>query len=67
MHRPFNLRRRTSYPWFGHAVIFVAKADGLMALSDQLESQLADIQTDSRRLLEAVLCDALAPALEKAV
>jgi type I restriction enzyme S subunit len=40
----------------------VAKVDALMALCDQLESQLTTTQTDSRRLLEAVLEEALAPA-----
>jgi type I restriction enzyme, S subunit len=33
----------------------VAKVDELMALCDQLEAQLTATQTDSRRLLEAVL------------
>lgn len=40
----------------------VAKVDELMALCDQLETQLASTATDSRRLLEAVLHDALLPA-----
>lgn len=40
----------------------VAKVDELMALCDQLEAQLSTTQTDSRRLLEAVLDAALAPA-----
>jgi type I restriction enzyme S subunit len=40
----------------------VAKVDELMALCDQLEAQLTITQTDSHRLLEAVLEDALAPA-----
>ena len=40
----------------------VAKVDELMALCDQLEAQLTTTQTDSRRLLEAVLEVALAPA-----
>lgn len=40
----------------------VAKVDELMALCDQLETQLADTANDSRRLLEAVLHDALLPA-----
>ena len=40
----------------------VAKVDELMALCDQLEAQLSQSQTDSRRLLEAVLDAALAPA-----
>lgn len=38
----------------------VAKVDELMALCDQLEAQLLITGTDSRRLLEAVLRDALA-------
>jgi type I restriction enzyme S subunit len=42
----------------------VAKVDELMALCDQLEDQLNTTQTESRRLLEAVLHEALAPALE---
>lgn len=40
----------------------VAKVDELMALCDQLEAQLTRTQTDSRRLLEAVLEVALEPA-----
>ena len=40
----------------------VAKVGELMALCDQLEAQLTTTQTDSRRLLEAVLEAALAPA-----
>ena len=40
----------------------VAKVDALMALCDQLEAQLTTTQTDSRRLLEAVLDTALTPA-----
>ncbi len=40
----------------------VAKVDELMALCDQLEAQLTQSQTDSRRLLEAVLEAALTPA-----
>ena len=39
----------------------VAKVDALMALCDQLEAQLTTTQTDSRRLLEAVLEAALTP------
>jgi len=41
----------------------VAKVDELMALCDQLEAQLATTHTDSRLLLEAVLHEALAPAV----
>jgi type I restriction enzyme, S subunit len=40
----------------------VAKVDELMALCDQLETLLTITETDSRRLLEAVLEAALAPA-----
>ncbi|MBK5205468.1 MAG: restriction endonuclease subunit S [Polaromonas sp.] len=39
----------------------VARVDSLMALCDQLEAQLTTTQTDSRRLLEAVLDAALIP------
>ncbi len=37
----------------------VAKVDALMVLCDQLEAQLTTIQTNNRRLLEAVLHQAL--------
>jgi type I restriction enzyme S subunit len=40
----------------------VAKVEGLMALCDRLEAQLTTAQTESRRLLEAVLHEAVAPA-----
>lgn len=40
----------------------VAKVDELMALCDQLEAQLTTTETDSRRLLEAVLQEALGNA-----
>ena len=43
----------------------VAKVDELMALCDQLEAQLTTTEADSRRLLEAVLYEALAPAPEE--
>jgi len=36
-----------------------------MALCDQLETQLNTTETDSRRLLEAVLHEALIPVLDK--
>ena len=42
----------------------VARVDELMALCDQLEAQLTNIQTDSRYLLEALLHEALSPARE---
>ena len=40
----------------------VAKVEELMALCDRLEAQLTTTQTGSRRFLEAVLHQALAPA-----
>ncbi len=43
----------------------VARVDELMALCDQLEAQLTTAAADSRRLLEAVLHEALAPVLEE--
>jgi type I restriction enzyme S subunit len=43
----------------------VAKENELMALCDQLEAQLTTTETDNRRLLEAVLHEALAPALQR--
>ncbi len=44
----------------------VAKVDELMALCDALEAQLTAAQTDSRRLLEAILHEVLAPAMGNA-
>ena len=44
----------------------VTKVDELMVLCDQLESQLTVTDKDSRQLLEAVLHEALAPALAEA-
>ena len=41
----------------------VAKVDELMALCDKLDAQLTTTQADSRRLLEAVLHEALAQAV----
>jgi len=43
----------------------VAKVDELMALCDQLETQLTTTQSESRHLLEAILHEALNPTLEK--
>lgn len=40
----------------------VAKVDELMALCDRLEAQLTTTHTDSRRLLEALLYEVLAPS-----
>lgn len=44
----------------------VSKVDELMALCDHLENELTITKTDRRCLLEAVLHEALAPALEEA-
>ena len=49
----------------GRTARIVAKVDELMAICDRLESQLTTAQTESRRLLEAVLHEALAPAIEQ--
>ncbi|MDO9041010.1 MAG: restriction endonuclease subunit S, partial [Desulfocapsaceae bacterium] len=55
-----NIRTlKTPLPPLAEQHRIVAKVDELMALCDQLEAQLATSQTDSRRLLEAVLRDAL--------
>jgi type I restriction enzyme S subunit len=43
----------------------VAKVDELMSICDQLEAHLTTTEADSRLLLEAVLHEALAPALEE--
>ena len=40
----------------------VARVDELMSLCDQLETQLTTARTESRRLLEAVLHEAITPA-----
>ena len=39
----------------------VAKVDELMGLCDRLETQLTSAQTESRRLLESLLHEALTP------
>jgi type I restriction enzyme S subunit len=43
----------------------VAKVDELMGLCDQLEAHLTAAEADSRRLLEAVLHEALSSTLER--
>ena len=45
----------------------VARVDELMTLCDQFEVQFTATEADSRRLLEAVLHEALAPTLEETV
>ena len=45
----------------------VAKVDDLMSLCDQLEARLTTGQTEKSRLLEAVLHEALEPAVARAV
>ena len=42
----------------------VTKVDELMAICDQLEAQITVTQQDSRRFLESVLADALAPGID---
>jgi type I restriction enzyme, S subunit len=44
----------------------VAKVDELVALCDQLEVQISTTESKSRRLLEAVLHEALQPTLPEA-
>jgi len=43
----------------------VAKVDALMALCDQLEASLDASSTTRRRLLDALLAEALAPAEDR--
>ena len=47
------------FPSFAGQQRIDAKIDKLMALCDQLETKLTTTEADSRRLLEAVLRDAL--------
>jgi hypothetical protein len=42
----------------------VAKVNELMAICDQLEAQITATEQDSRRFLESVLADALAPGID---
>jgi len=42
----------------------VAKVDELMAICDQLEAQITEKEQGSRRFLESVLADALAPGID---
>lgn len=61
-----NLRTLTTFlPPLAEQHRIVAKVDELMALCDQLETQLTTTQNDSRRLLEAVLHQALSPRHEE--
>ena len=46
-------------PPFSEQHRIVEKVDELLALCDQMETQLTTGQTESRRLLEATLADAL--------
>ena len=43
----------------------IARVDELMELCDELETELKTAETDNRRLLEAILHEALAPVLEE--
>jgi len=63
-----NIRSlRIPLPPLGEQHRIVARVDELMALCDQLEAQLTTTEADSRSLLEAVLHEDLAPALEETV
>jgi type I restriction enzyme S subunit len=58
-----KLRRMAlSFPPLAEQHRIVAKVAELMAICDQLEAQLTTAQTETRRLLEAVLHKALAAA-----
>ncbi len=50
-------------PPFAEQHRIVAKVEELMALCDQLEAQITTTQTESRRLIEAILHVALSPLL----
>ena len=52
---------RRAFPPHAEQHRIVAKVDELMALCDQLEASLTDTAATSRRLLDALLADALAP------
>lgn len=52
---------RIPLPPLAEQIRIVAKVEALMALCDELEDQLTITQTDSRRLLEAVMEAALVP------
>ena len=54
-------------PPFAEQQRIVAMVDELMALCERLEAQLTTTQTESGRLLEAVLHEALTPTLNEAV
>lgn len=49
----------TALPPFAEQHRIVTKVDELMTLCDRLEAQLTTTQTESRRLLEAVLHEAI--------
>ena len=53
-------------PPLGEQRRIVARVDELMVVCDRLEASLAEAEADSRRLLEAVLHEALASATDRA-
>lgn len=59
-----RLIRHPLFDGFPEQHHIVAKVDKLMALCDQLEPQLTSNQTEGRRLLEAILYNALVPMAE---
>jgi type I restriction enzyme S subunit len=58
-------RMTVPVPPFAEQHRIVAMVDDLMALCDRLEAKLTSTQTESHRLLEALLHQALEPALEE--
>jgi type I restriction enzyme S subunit len=61
--RHFKLLRASYLPLppFAEQRRIVAKVDALMALCDRLEASLDAVATTRRRLLDALLAEALAP------
>lgn len=61
-HRQIHSRHH-AFPPLAEQQRIVAQVDELMTLCDKLEAQLAITHTESRRFLESVLHEALAPAV----
>jgi type I restriction enzyme, S subunit len=66
-HAVFGIKKAREFliplPPLAEQHCIVAKVDELMAICDKLGSQLTITEADNRRLLEAVLHEALSPAL----
>jgi len=65
MSQPQVANIKVPLPPFAEQHRIVAKVDELMSLCDRLEAQLTTTRVDGRRLLEAVLYQALSPELTK--